>query len=261
MKVTIITCCFNRVGTIESSIRSVLSQTYNDIEYIVVDGGSTDGSRDIIDRYQDRISVKIYEKDRGMYEAINKGVKVATGDVIAFCHSDDKLYDPGTVQSIVDEFQRTDADMVYADGVYIRRRGIGRGKEEAARVWEGGICKPWKLRCAWLPLHTTCYIKKSVYDRCGLYDESYKIAADSKFLLDILNNHKIKVAYLHRMVVKMRMGGKSTITNHFQLMWGEDIKAFRETGFKYPVLMKLCKMLWKVPQFVKAKIRKPVMAN
>lgn len=251
MKVTIITCCFNRAGTIEHSINSVISQSYKDIEYIVVDGGSTDGSREIINKYADNIAVKIFEPDRGMYEAINKGVRASTGDVIAFCHSDDRLNGPDTVESIVHEFEKTGADMVYADGIFLRRRSSSH--EEPARIWEGGICKPWKLKCAWLPLHTTCFIKKSVYDKCGLYDESYKISADSKFLLDILNNHKIKVAYLPKVVVKMRMGGTSTSSTHFQEMWQEDLRAFKETGFKFPTVRKVMKMMWKVPQLIKAK--------
>lgn len=254
MKVSIITTCFNRKGTIRAAIESVLGQTYEDIEYIIVDGGSTDGSREIIEEYRDRVAKIIFEPDRGMYEGLNKGVRAATGDVVAVCHSDDRLYSPNTVRLMVETLQRTNADMAYADGLYLRRRS--QKKDEPARVWKSGNCSLWKLRCGWLPLHTTCYIRKSVYDSTELYDESYGIAADTKFLLDILYRKKIKTTYVPQFVVKMWMGGNSTDSNHFQHMWNEDLRAYHEMGFHYPTINKLMKMAWKVPQFVNAKLKR-----
>lgn len=250
MKFTIITSCFNRQGSIRAAIESVLCQAYKDIEYIIVDGGSTDGSREIIEKYRDRVAKIIFEPDRGMYEGINKGIRAATGDVIALCHSDDRLYDENTVARIAQEFEQTGADMVYADGVYLRRRNMDA--DEPARIWESGACNNQKLHLGWLPLHTTCYIKKKVYEEFGLYDESLKIAADTKFLLNILYNQKVKSVYLPRMVVKMRMGGYSTDIRHFQNMWNEDVQIYKDLGFRLPVANKMAKMAWKIPQYMKA---------
>lgn len=254
MKVSIITSCYNRHTTIRKAIESVLGQTYPDIEYIIVDGGSTDGSREIISEYRDRVSKIIFEPDNGMYEGLNKGVKAATGDVIAVCHSDDRLYSPNTVEMMVRKLQESDADIAYADGVYLRRRS--QHHDEAARIWKSGKCHRWKVRCGWLPLHTTCYIRKSVYDKVGLYDESYAIAADTKFLLSALYHYHCKSVYVPAKVVKMWMGGYSTNTATFKKMWAEDLKAFREIGFHLPTLNKMMKMGWKVPQFVRAKFAK-----
>lgn len=263
MKVSIITACYNREDTVRRAMESVMKQTYPDIEYIVVDGASTDMSLDEI-KYQKmvfmswnyrlehpRFSLKVIsEPDHGMYEAINKGVRMATGDVIALCHSDDRLYDKHTVEMVVREFEKhPQADMVYANGIYVSAEN---GK--AVRVWKSETMRRWRLKCGWLPLHTTCYIRKEVYDRYGLYDESYRIAADTKFLLDILYRQRIKAAFLPQFVVKMQMGGASTDMNRQREMWKEDIRVFKEIGFRFPVWMKIMKMMWKPSQFVRGKL-------
>ncbi len=285
MKVSIITACFNRKGSITNAIESVLKQTYPDIEYIVVDGASTDGSVSVIEEClnsskfivqsskfnsadschdsekfeqvqsfsrcskSSKFTVRfVSEPDHGMYEAINKGIGMATGDVIALCHSDDQLYDEHTVEKMVEVFERhPETDMVYADGVFVNEHG------KAIRVWKGGQNRRWKLNCGWLPLHTTFYIKKRVFDKYGLYDESYRIAADTKMLLTLLYKERLKTAYLNRYVVRMLMGGKSTAMNRQQEMWQEDVRVFQEIGFKYPRIMKTMKMAWKPMQFVRAK--------
>lgn len=255
MKVTIITTCYNRAGTISNAIESVLRQSYHDIEYIVVDGESFDGSIDIIKKYMTedgrwKDSYKfISEPDHGMYEAINKGIKMATGDVIALCHSDDQLYDERTVEQVVEEFRKhPEADMIYANGIFVNEHG------KAVRIWKGGQNRRWKLNCGWLPLHTTFFIKKSAFDKYGLYDESYRIAADTKMLLRLLYKEKLKTAYLDKYVVRMLMGGKSTAMNRQQEMWQEDVRVFQELGFKHPRVMKAMKMAWKPMQFVRAKV-------
>ena len=246
MKVSIITSCYNREKTIKQSMKSVLSQTYPDIEYIVVDGGSTDGSREIINSYRDRIAKVIFKNDNGIYEGLNNGIREATGDVIALCHSDDQLYDINVVEKIVNEFEKhPDADIVYADGVFVNPIG------KYVRIWRSEDFRRWRLKCSWLPLHTTCYIRKEVYERYGLYDESYRIAADTKFLMNVLYNQRIKTTFLPEFVVKMQMGGASTNIHRTKEMWREDIRAFKELGFRFPMLMKIMKMLWKPSQFIR----------
>ena len=246
MKVSVITSCFNRAETIRRTIESVLCQTYPDLEYIVVDGGSTDGSRAIIESYRDRIGKMVFKPDHGMYEGINNGIREATGEVIVLCHSDDQFNDSHTVEEVVQEFEKhPEVDMIYADGLFTNENG------RAVRVWRGKKYRRWRVRCGWLPLHTTCYIKKSVHDRFGLYDESYRIAADTKFLLSVLYRHRINATYLPLMVVKMRMGGSSTSKRTQIEMWKEDIRVFRELGIHPAFLMKPMKMMWKISQFVR----------
>ena len=251
MKVSIITSCFNRVATIRSAIESVLAQDYNDIEFIVVDGSSTDGSLDIIREYADRISMIISEPDHGMYEAINKGIRVATGEIIGLLHSDDFFYDNGVVGRIVERMKRTHADFLYGDGLFVNPDDTNK----VVRNWIGGGYRLWKVRHGWLPLHPTCYIRRDVMMRQGLYNESYKIAADSDLLVRYLLTGGLTVTYLNEYIVRMRMGGLSTDSAKRKKMWEEDIRVYVSHGL-WPTLTKLEKMAWKVPQFVLALLKK-----
>ena len=251
MKVSIITSCYNRAATIRSAIESVLAQDYNDIEFIVVDGSSTDGSLDIIREYADRISIIISEPDHGMYEAINKGIRVATGEIIGLLHSDDFFYDNGVIGRIVKRIKRTHADFLYGDGLFVNPDNTNK----VVRNWIGGGYRLWKVRHGWLPLHPTCYIRRDVMTRLGLYNESYKIAADSDLLVRYLLTGGLTVTYLNEYVVRMRMGGLSTDSAKRKKMWEEDIRVYVSHGL-WPTLTKLEKMAWKVPQFVLALLKK-----
>ena len=251
MKVSIITSCYNRAATIRSAIESVLAQDYNDIEFIVVDGSSTDGSLDIIREYVDRISIIISEHDHGMYEAINKGIRVATGEIIGLLHSDDFFYDNGVIGRIVKRIKRTHADFLYGDGLFVNPDNTNK----VVRNWIGGGYRLWKVRHGWLPLHPTCYIRRDVMMRLGLYNESYKIAADSDLLVRYLLTGGLTVTYLNEYIVRMRMGGLSTDSAKRKKMWEEDIRVYVSHGL-WPTLTKLEKMAWKVPQFVLALLKK-----
>ena len=248
MKVSIITSCFNREKTIAQAIESVLGQDYPQIEYIVVDGASKDKSLAVIERYADKIAKIISEPDKGMYEGINKGIRAATGDIIGLLHSDDCLFSPHTISLIVAKFKETNADFVYGNGLYVDAEHT----DKVIRNWIGGKYSKWKVRHGWLPLHPTCYIRKDCIDQYGLYDESYKIAADTDFLIRYLYEADLKVSYLNEYIVRMRMGGLSTDSKRCKMMWDEDIRIYRNHGF--PALpAKLMKMAWKVPQFISAK--------
>lgn len=248
MKVSIITSCYNREKTIAQAIESVLGQDYPQIEYIVVDGASTDGSLAAIGRYADRIARIISEPDKGMYEGINKGIRAATGDIVGLLHSDDFLFSTHTVSRIVEEFRKTNADFVYGNGLFVDAGDTGK----VIRNWIGGSYSKWKVRHGWLPLHPTCYIRRECLDRYGLYDESYRIAADSDLLVRYLYEADLKVAYLDEYIVRMRMGGLSTDSRRRKQMWDEDLRMYRSHGF--PALAtKLMKMAWKIPQFISAR--------
>ena len=254
MKVSIITSCYNRKDTIRNAIESVLSQDYSDIEYIIVDGASTDGTQkaieEIINDKPAHIDIKyVSEPDSGMYEALNKGIRMATGEVIALLHSDDMMFDTHTVSDVMREMERTGCDFLYADGLFVDAQRT----EKVVRNWIGGRYSKWKVRHGWLPLHPTCYIRREVMERLGLYDESYRIAADTDLLVRYLLENTLSVEYLKRYVVRMRMGGLSTDNSRRAKMWKEDIRVYRSHGFRHVTLTKIEKMMWKVPQFIKAK--------
>ena len=248
MKVTIITSCYNRKATIGGAIDSVLTQDYPDIEYIVVDGASTDGSLDVIRSYDGRIAKVISEPDHGMYEAINKGICAATGDIVGLLHSDDFFYDEHVISRVVRRLEETGADFLYGNGLFVDSENT----EKVIRNWIGGTYRTWKVRHGWLPLHPTCYIKRDAMMKRGLYNETYKIAADSDFLLRYLMGGDLTVTYLDEYIVRMRMGGLSTDSGRRKQMWKEDIRVYHSHGIN-PIVAKIEKMMWKVPQFVKAK--------
>lgn len=271
MKVSIITTCYNRANTITEAIDSVLLQDYPCLEYVIVDGASSDNSSEIIHKTithqsytiaREEGNLKIYtngskfvkflsEPDNGMYEAINKGIKLATGDVIGLCHSDDFIYSQNTVSNVVKKIKDTDSDFLYADGVFVDPKNLNK----IIRRWIGGKYSQWKVKHGWLPLHPTCYIRRSLIDKLGLYDEQYKIAADTDFLVRYLLQENIKVTYLHEFITRMRMGGMSTDSSKRKKMWKEDIRVYKSHGFNHVTLTKLEKMMWKVPQFIFAKLK------
>jgi len=246
MKVSIITSCFNRETTIRNAIESVLSQDYADIEYIIIDGASTDRSLDIINEYKDRVDKIVSEPDGGMYEAINKGIRLATGEIIGLVHSDDVLYDEHTISDVVRKVEETNAEFLYADGIYYNDYG------KPIRKWIGGKYSRIKTKLAWLPLHTTTYIKKDVYEKYGLYNESYKIAADTDLLIRLLHDNDIRVTYLKKYVVKMLMGGASTDPIKRKKMLLEDLKILKEHDLRPAWLFKTFKISWKIPQYIRA---------
>jgi glycosyltransferase len=224
MRVSIITVCYNRKATIEKSIRSVLGQDYPNIEYIVIDGNSTDGTKEIIQSYSDKIATYISEPDSGMYDAINKGLRLATGDIVGLLHSDDEFYDLAVVTKIVAAFKSTpDTDCVYGNGIYISNDT----EERIVRNRIGGVYDFKKIKLGWLPLHPTVYLKKSVIDNYGFYNLDFKIASDTEFLLRYLYKHKINVTYLNEYIVKMRMGGLSTSYKRALEVLYEDCRIYK----------------------------------
>lgn len=247
IKVSIITSCYNRENTIRNAIESVLNQDYPNIEYIIIDGASTDNSLSIIKEYKDKINTIISEPDKGMYEAINKGLKIANGDIIGLVHSDDVLFDNNTISNIVNEFTHTQADIIYGNGIFVS----AENSNKIIRNWISGNFKHWKVHLGWLPLHPTVYIKQNIIKEKGTYNENYKIAADTDFLIRILYKTQYKVHYINQYIIKMRMGGLSTDNKKRKQMWNEDIQIFKSHGF-WTIPTKIMKMSWKIPQFIKA---------
>ncbi|WP_396166211.1 glycosyltransferase family 2 protein [Flavobacterium sp.] len=227
MQFSIITISFNRKATIAKAIESVLSQDYKNIQYIVIDGNSTDGTKEIINTYSDKISILISENDNGLYEALNKGMRLATGDLIGIMHSDDEFYDTTVVSQIAAAFQKNpNTNGFYGNGIYV-------SNDQQKNIIRDRICGEYsdkKIISGWLPLHTSVYLKKNVMEKYGYYNEEFKIASDTELLLRYLHHHKLELTYLNIYFVKMRMGGLSTDYNNFFKVLLEDYRIYKKFG-------------------------------
>ena len=205
MKVSIITASFNSAETIIKTFESVKNQNYNDIEYIVVDGESNDSTISIINENEKYISKFISEKDKGIYDAINKGINLATGDIIGFVHSDDFLVSNDIINNLVSFMKSESLDGVYGDLQYVNKINF----KKIIRNWKSCDFKPSLLKQGWMPPHPTLFLKKEVYEKHGLFDLSFKISADYDFMLRIFKDSELKFGYLPKVITKMRVGGAS----------------------------------------------------
>ncbi len=208
MKVSIITITYNSGATLKDTIESVVNQSYGDIEYIIVDGKSTDNSLSIIESYKDKISKVISEKDQGLYDALNKGIALATGDLIGIIHSDDFYTNKFVIDKIVKSIQENNSDAVYADLYYVDKVDTNK----IFRKWKSGNYKDGQFLNGWMPPHPTFFVKRSCYEKFGSFNLSFVSAADYELMLRFIHKHKINLSYLPEFIVKMRVGGKSNVT-------------------------------------------------
>lgn len=244
MKISIITVSYNSGKTIEDTIKSVIRQDYTNIEYIIVDGGSTDNTLDIIKKYEAHISKWVSESDKGLYDAMNKGVKMASGEVIGLINSDDLFCDDFAISKVVKVFKETpELDSVYADLYYVSQTNT----DKIIRKWVSG--KQKKFKTGWHPAHPTFYIKNNVYKKYGYFDLSFKLAADFEIMLRFLDKHKISTTYLPEFFVKMRLGGETnkSLKNIYKQNL-ECVKAFKKNQLSvnsilYPVFRILPKLI------------------
>jgi glycosyltransferase involved in cell wall biosynthesis len=223
--VSIITVSHNSIRTISDTINSVLSQTYQNIQYIVIDGSSTDGTIEIIKSFSNHISKFVSEPDKGIYDAINKGIKLATGDIIGILNSDDFFYDSFVIEKIVNAFIESDTDSVIGDVQFVDPDKTSR----IVRYYSSKKFTPLKFKYGFMPAHPSFYTKRGLFEKLGYYKTDYKIAADYELLIRFLYINKIKYRYLEMPFVSMRTGGvsnKSLYSNW--LLNKEIIKACRE---------------------------------
>ena len=206
MKVSIITVSFNSAKTIADTIESVLNQDFPDIEYIIVDGHSSDGTVNVIRQYEDRISKWISEKDQGMYDAMNKGIAMATGDVIGILNSDDVYINQHVVSDLINLLEKQNAQVVFADLILVDQENRNR----VLRYYDSSHFHPKKFRYGWMPAHPTVFVRRELYQAVGPFAIDYQIAADYEMLIRMLAIHKAPYAYLAKPVVRMRAGGAST---------------------------------------------------
>lgn len=249
MKISIITTCYNRENTIATALESFRSQDYKNKELVVIDGASKDHSVEIINQYREDIATFISEKDTGIYNALNKGIANCTGDIIGILHSDDFFYDEKTLSAVAACFKNNNADIVYANGQYVSEEDLSRVK----RIYKSDPFKAGYLPFGWIPLHTTIYVKREVFEKLGVYREDFRIASDYEISLRWFQDSSLKKVYLNRWVVKMRLGGKSTDMTQQKRKSSEDLKILKEKKLwgKTTLAFKIAR---KIPQYILPKL-------
>jgi glycosyltransferase involved in cell wall biosynthesis len=248
MKVSIITVAFNAVNTIGDTMRSVARQSYPDIEHIVIDGGSTDGTLDVIRENASRVAKLVSERDNGIYDALNKGISSATGDVIGILHSDDVFADEHVIAEYVTVFEKVKCDGVYADLEYVSREDL----RKVIRRWKSGTYRHGLFRNGWMPPHPTLFLRSDVFKRFGTFNTTLRISADYELMLRFIHKNRISLCYLPKVTVKMRTGGASNQSlSHRWLANREDRMAWKLNGLKAGMFATILKPLRKLTQFLK----------
>lgn len=249
MKISIVTITYNSAATIEDTIKSVVVQDYPDMEYLLIDGKSKDSTLQIAEKYKDKITKIVSEKDGGLYYGLNKGLKMATGDVIGAIHSDDLYAHPQVVSNVMKLFNADpELEGVYADLIFVNREDTNK----VMRVWKAGEYKPDSFEKGWMPPHPTFFVRKSVYEKYGYINTDLKLSADYELMLRLIHKHKIKIAYLPETIVKMRMGGVSNISFFVKLKANiEDKLAWKMNNLKPGLFTTLRKPLRKISQYFK----------
>lgn len=252
MKVSVITVAYNSEKTIKDTIESVFAQTYPHIEYIIVDGFSSDSTLEIIKEFEEKfmndgkVFKYISEKDNGIYDAINKGIKMTTGDIVGILNSDDFYYDNNVVEDIIDQFNTKAPDCLYGDMIYINPTS-----RKVVRRWISREFKSGLFEKSWTPGHPTFYCKKEFYDKFGLYRTDFKIAADVELMYRFIEKKFLKSLYFNRYIVTMRQGGVSTSgIKSTYIITKEMRQAFKDNGGKFNLLKYLGYKALKVKEFM-----------
>lgn len=247
LKISIISVCYNSSKTILDTIRSVNSQSYPNIEHVFIDGLSSDNTIEIIRSNSKIKNVIISEKDSGLYDALNKGISKASGEIIGFLHSDDIFSSSEIISDLMEKIQNENLDGVYGDLLYVDKINT----DKIIRFWKSCEFNPTLLREGWMPAHPTLILKKEVYLKHGVFDKSFKIAADYDFMLRIFKNSNLKFGYLPKLVTKMRVGGASnrSVKNMIKKS-KEDYRAIRSNNIGGFVTL-LLKNTSKIKQFLK----------
>ena len=246
MKITIITVVYNGERHIADCIESVLSQTYANIEYILIDGNSTDRTFQIAKQYKDRLSVLLSEPDKGMYDALNKGIGLATGEVIGILNADDMLANSTVIAEVAKKFEATKAEALYGDLNYVDPDNVAR----ILRKWRSSKAKPSDLALGWMPAHPTLYVRRELFKRLGGYRLDYGSAADYELMLRFLYKHRISSVHLSMLMVNMRNGGMSNQSlKHRYSAMQNDYAALRHNQIPVPLLALMLKKLRKIKQF------------
>lgn len=250
MKISIITATYNSAETLPQTLESILSQTYDDYEVIVVDGLSTDDTMKIVRHYAGRFSGKlrfVSEKDRGLYDAMNKGLQMAEGDVVGILNSDDFYTSDTILRQVADAMQTTDVDAVYGDVHYVSQNNT----QKILRHYSSRFFRPWMMRLGFMPAHPSFYCKRRLYLRHGLFDLSYKVAADFEQLLRLIFIHRISTRYLPLDFVTMRVGGASSSGWHsHKRIMADHLRALRENKVYSNIGLLAIRYLYKIGEVI-----------
>ncbi|MHB1174513.1 MAG: glycosyltransferase family 2 protein [Sulfuriferula sp.] len=249
MKISIITAAYNAADTITDTLESVAAQRHQDIEHIVIDGASTDNTLKIVERYADTIAHVLSEPDRGVYDAMNKGLAFASGEVVGFLNADDIYMHQDVLTKVAATMADPAIDACYADLVYVDREQTSR----VVRHWVSRDYTSGLFEKGWMPAHPTFFVRKSVYKKLGGFDLRYRLQADFDLALRFMGINGVQARYVPEVWVRMRMGGMSN--NSIRNMVRGNIEAYtscRANGLNVPPWFILTKVLSRVPQFIRA---------
>lgn len=254
MKISIITITYNSAKTLTDTLESVLAQTYKEIEYIVVDGASKDRTMDIVKKYEPLFEGKmryVSEPDKGLYDAMNKGMRMATGDVVGILNSDDFYTGKEVLQRVAEVFQKGNVDAVYGDVHYVQPEDLSHG----IRYYSSKPFRRWMMRLGFMPAHPSFYCKREVYRKYGIFNTSYKVAADFENLLRLIFVNRIRTYYIPMDFVTMRTGGASSsgLSSHKQIM-RDHLRALRENGVYSNVFLLGLRYIYKVGEIFRSRI-------
>ncbi len=247
MRFSIITACYNRASTIGGAIASVAGQTHREIVHIVVDGGSTDGTLDVVERHRASVAKLIPGPDKGAYGAFNKGVAASTGGVVGFLHSDDFYADRGVIARVADEMAARSLDALYGDVAFVRASDV----TEVVRVYSSRRFRPSRIGWGWMPAHPALFVRRRLFEEHGLFKTDYRIAADFEFVARIFSHPALRYRYRPEVLVNMRLGGLSTRGWKASLTLNREVlRACRENGIDTNYLKILSKYPAKILEFM-----------
>lgn len=253
MKISIITTAYNSEKTIEDTIQSVLSQEYENFEHIIVDGASKDRTMEIVKKYEEKYKGKlkyISEPDKGIYDAMNKGIKMATGDIIGLLNSDDKYANNKVLEKIAGTIKKEDCDGIHGNLLYMDEETM----KKPQRKW---VTKSTNIKTGNITAHPTLYLKKEIYDNLGLYDLKYKVVADYNFMVKLLLNKDIKLVHINEYLIHMRLGGASSNgIKGYMYNLKESYKVLKDNKVKFPIVISFIRIIKTVWQMVTAKFIK-----
>ncbi len=247
MRISIITAVRNGAETLQGCIESVQSQTVP-AEHIIIDGASTDGTFDIVARYRSGIAKVVSEPDKGIYDALNKGIRMASGDVVGILHGDDFYAHERVLETIRDVFEKQNVDSCYGDLLYVYKNDT----EKIIRYWRASEYRMGKFRYGWMPPHPTFFVRREIYEKYGYFNTDFRIAADYELMLRFLEKCGISTYYIPEVLIKMRLGGASN--RSLKNMWiksSEDYKAWKVNDLKGGLHIIFLKHIIKIPQFIK----------
>ena len=248
MKISIITVVYNNEIKIKDALEAVFGQTYKNIEYIIIDGNSSDKTVGIINNFKNKLGYFISEKDAGIYDAMNKGVLAATGDVIGILNSDDLYQDVTVIESVMNQFiQNPTLDIVYGDLVYVKSDNV----DKVVRNWKSNPYHNNFFDKGNVPPHPSLFVKKRIYEEAGLFNLDFKLAADYEFMLRIFKKHNFKSKYINKVIVKMRLGGATNQSfSNIKKQNIEILKAWRHNQLKVPFLLMPLRIIKRLIQFI-----------